>query len=277
MKKQGFCIEAIYLKIFKGTVLTVMSIALIGVILMLGSAAINFTVSPKEPAPAKTTIKREVTIDDLKKTLIEENSKKASEPETPVNTPATENHRPLLYKEEATTLHQCSVNFGKSINVAVPETSAEKTAQEIETLRSQLEQLAAESESRGAAYVKSAVLFTCKVTTDVSIIDLKKTGKIGSVFIPTLNFHLTAWDKIQKEAAALESEEHARVSREREEDNIRVTSAHTKAITQITSAGVSFLAFMILAIYLLGARIENHLNSLQISAQKLLEEKNTES
>lgn len=134
----------------------------------------------------------------------------------------------------------------------------------MENTRGAIERAANES-WRGEPWVKAAVAFTCKVLADNSIIALKKDGKIGSVFMPTLNFHVSAWDKIQAEKQQFEQSEIQRVASERAAEEARVGLAKVSAIGSFAAAGGAFGLFMLLALLLLGAKIENDLRDINES------------
>lgn len=116
-------------------------------------------------------------------------------------------------------------------------------------------------------WVKSSVDFTCKTLADTSIITMKKEGKIGAVFLPALGFHLLTWDKIQAEKLEFEQNEEKRVVSERVDEQLRVSAAKASAFSLLIGAASAFALFMMLALYLLGARIENNLRNINESIQ----------
>jgi hypothetical protein len=103
------------------------------------------------------------------------------------------------------------------------------------------------------------------VLKDPSIAALRKEGKISSVFIPTINFHLAAWDRIETEKRRFEQTEQNRVASARAEEGIRVGLAKAQALAHVISAGVAFGVFMALALYLVFAKIETDLRDINES------------
>ena len=86
---------------------------------------------------------------------------------------------------------------------------------------------------------------------DSNIVSLKKSGDIGSVIGPTVKFFDRAWDK---------AEDARNKSIERE--NVRVIEAKALAVSLVIGAGALFVVLLILAIYLIIARIELHIKNI---------------
>jgi hypothetical protein len=250
-------IEEFFLRIFKVTVLLFMGLALIAIVFFVATAAYQYSQSPKEPAPAQKAPEKAISLDDLKTYLIEQEKRKNSKEEAPRQRPG-DHKSSLQFLENATSLFRCSGKFAEDVGAVVEKGD---DALKLENLRADIER-AATGPIRGEPWVKAAVDFTCKVLTDSSIITLKKEGKIGSVFLPTLGFHISAWDKIQDDKRQFEQREEQRVAAERESEEIRVGLAKASAITHVIAAGSAFGLFMLLALYLLGAKVENDLRDI---------------
>lgn len=252
--------EEFFLKILKVAVLLIMGLALIAILFLVVTAAYQYSQTPKEPAPAQKAPEKTISFDDLKTYLLEQKKREGGKEEAPRQQQGEYKNR-LLFLEDATLLFRCTGKFAEDVG-AVIEKSDE--AQRLEIMRGDIEG-ASNAPLRGEPWVKAAVAFTCKVLADNSIIALKKEGKIGSVFMPTLNFHIRAWDNIQAEKQRFEQGEAQRVATERAVEAARVGLAIESAKSRMIAAGSAFALFMVLALYLLGAKIENNLRDINES------------
>lgn len=256
-------IEELFLKIFKATVLSIMGLALVAIIVLIAASSYLYFQPAKTPTPAQKYQTKEISADELKAFLIEEKKKENAEEDNVISEKKSyEKNKPLLFNEETLALYRCSDNFGKAVNASVAETDNQTKSQEVEFLRSRIEELASSDPSRGAPWVNAAVTFTCKTLSDKTIINLKKEGKIGAVFIPILNFHIRAWDKIQSDKLIFEQKEEARVTSELQAEELRISMAKASAISFIIGAAILLGLFLILSLYLLGARIEKNLSAI---------------
>lgn len=263
-------IEELFLKIFKVVILVVMGLGLILAIgLSLYSASLYFQ-TPKKPEPIKAAPAEEVNIDKLLKQLKPEEATKQEEKQTPSESTKQQAPQALKYLEDVTALYRCSIEFGKAIGAQVDETDAAAASRTTEEYRSQLENLADANERRGPAYVKDAVKFTCAVLKNQQIIDLRKENKVSGVFLKILNFHLKEWDRIQLDKMKFESEEEMRIAKAEAQEEARVMEAKIQAVTMIAAAGIAFAIFMIIALYLIFAKIETNLRRISINGQGLL-------
>jgi len=196
----------------------------------------------------------------LKTFLIEQEKRKNSKEEAPKQQPGS-SQQSLRFAEEALSLFRCAGKFAEDVGAEIEKGNE---AQRNENIRGEIEN-AANGSLRGEPWVKAAVAFTCQVLSDNAIIALKKEGKIGTVFLPTLRFHINAWDKIQAEKQRFEQGEERRVATERAAEAARVLLAKASAISRLIAAGGAFGLFMVLALYLLGAKIENDLRDINES------------
>lgn len=253
-------LEEVFLRVFKIAILVIMGLALIAIFFFVATAAYQYSQSPKEPAPAQKAPEKSINLDDLRTYLIEQEKRKNSQGEAPRQQQGEYKNR-LLFLEDATLLFRCTGKFAEDVG-AVVEKGDE--AQRLENMRGDIER-ASNGSLRGEPWVKAAVAFTCKVLSDSSIIALKKEGKIGSVFMPTLNFHISAWDKIQEEKQQFNQREERQVASERAAEEARVAQAKASADRRLIAAGGTFGLFMVLALYLLGAKIENDLRDINES------------
>jgi hypothetical protein len=255
--QKKFQLEDFFLKIFKVAILVLMTLAILVMVALLGSAAYETTKRPKEPAPAQKAQQREITLEDLKKELLKEAEPAPSPVQQQPRVPTT-----LRYLEDVTRVYRCSSEFAKKVNAEIDETDNSVIARRVEDLRSQIERLADEKKERGDRWVKSAVEFTCTALADPSIIAMRKEGKVKSVFFPILNYHLQRWDAIEEEKIAFEQSELARVERERQAEEQRIAEAKATALAQLIAAGIAFGVFMALALYLILAKIESNLRNI---------------
>lgn len=262
-------IEVFFLKIFKGTVLLIMGLALVAILFLCLNAAFQFSQSPKQPVPAQKAPEKdpvkEININDLKQFLIDREKQENNNETTPKqqNTPQTA----LLFLEDATALYRCSVDFGKKIGAIIENADDTQNLQRVNEFRWKLERIAS-SPLLGESWVKAAKPFICTALADESIIVLKKEGKVKSVFYPILDFHAETWKKIQEEKVQFDQKEKDRVTNEWDAELNRVRSAKTDAIKCLIAAGCSFGVFMFLALYLIFAKIENNLRSINESICK---------
>lgn len=252
----GTTLEELFLKIFKGAILLLMTLCLLAVLGLLAHAWWQSNQRPVEPAPAQKAPEREVSLDELKKELLK-TAPPQPEPARPQEAPAPP--PALQYLEDITRLYRCSTDFARAIGAEITDTDPTVTARRIEDLRGETERIARAEPHRGERWVKSAVAFTCGALADPQIVALRKEGKLGSVFYPILNFHIASWDRLEKARQAFNDQETARVTRQRAEEEARVAAARAAAWTSLMAAGAAFAAFMALALYLILARIETNL------------------
>lgn len=257
--------EELFLKIVKFAVLACMGLALLAVIMMGVNVAYQSSKTPNEPAPAQKAPEKEVSMDDLKKFLQKEEKPGEAQPSASSPKPMAPS---LRYLEEVTRLYRCSIEFARKVGAEIDQEDNAAAAQRVEELRAELEKFAADKR-RGERWVKATTDFTCAALVDPTIIALRKDGKIKSVFFPVLNFHIKTWDAIQDEKAAFEQAEHDRVEKQRAEEIMRIAEARGNALNSAIYAGIAFGTFMLLAIYLLGSKIETNLRDINESIRAI--------
>lgn len=254
-------IEELFLKIFKVTVLLVMGSALLAILVLLVTAAFQYSQSPKEPAPAQKAVVKEIKLEDLMQFLIEkekrENNKGGVTEQQPVG-PAIS----LRFQEDATVLFRCASEFGKQVGVEFQDVNDAVNAQKLQQIRGYIENSANGSNLRRETWVKAVVKFVCTALTDSSIIAMKKEGKVKNLFFPIMAFHLQTWDFIEAEKVKFERGEENRVASERGAEALRVAAAKAFAVMCLIAAASAFGLFMLLALYLLAAKIENDLREI---------------
>jgi hypothetical protein len=256
-------IEVIFLKIFKGTVLLIMGLALISILVLCISAVYQISQTPKQPIPAQKAPEKdpekEININNLKQFLIDREKNK-NETSKQQNGPQTS----LLFLEDATALYRCSVDFANKIGAITENADDTQNLQRVNEFRWKLERIAS-SPLLGETWVKAAKPFICTALADESIIALKKEGMVKTVFFPILEFHAETWKKIQEEKLQFEQSENDRVSKQWNDELRRVDSAKAGAIVNLIAAGCSFGVFMILALYLIIAKIETNMRDINES------------
>lgn len=257
-------VEELFLKIFKVTVLLVMGAALLAIVVLVVTAAYQYSQTPKEPAPAQKAPVREIKLDDLKRFLIEKEKKDGSSGDASNQQPAG---RPisLQYQEDATALFRCASEFGKQVGVEFQDPNDAVNAQRLQQIRGYVETSANGSNLRGEPWVKAMVAFTCMALADSSVIALKKEAKVKSIFFPVMTFHLETWDFVQGEKVKFDRGEENRVASERSAEALRVAAAKAIAVMCLIAAASAFALFMMLALYLLAAKIENDLREINES------------
>lgn len=253
--------EEFFLKVVKVLVLILMALSVAGIGYFLATAAADYSQTPKPPSPKQSPPEKEISMEDLKTYLIEEERRRNAKESAPKPQPgAILNVSP--FAETALALFRCSLKFASDSGRTIEETNEQKLNEQRERVRALIENNARGGALRGDAYVKSAESFACRVMSDPSIIALAKESKVGSVYLPTLHFHLRAWDRIQKEKSDFVAREEARYGAEVAAEALRVATAKASAMTRLTGAGIGFAAFMVLALYLLGAKIETNLRDI---------------
>ena len=239
-------LEDLFLNIFKFFIMLMMGIAILAAPAMLIGAAYMAFQEPAKPPAVHDILLKNLSVEQLKLDLIEaEKTKKPPVDNQSSNT--TTNRSFLKYSEQAIALLRCANSFSIAAGIEIAQST---NAQELEDLRSALDRLAS-SETRGLQFVDSLVTFGCQVLKDSNIVSLKKSGDIGSVIGPTVKFFDRAWDK---------AEDARNKSIERE--NVRVIEAKALAVSLVIGAGALFVVFLILAIYLIIARIELHIKNI---------------
>lgn len=261
----GFQLEDLYLKIFKYTVIAVMSIALLSVLILLPLAALSYFQTPVAPPPIQPAPVKNINPDDLKNFLIDEKKKNVLKEEQarlkaagkePSNTVAAANvvfDKP--YESQVIPMYTCLGEFAKATDAEV--VNADVT-QEREQLRAALE-AAADQPLKGANWITSVTAFACQVLKDQTIIQLTKDNKIGKVLGPMIRYHGTAWVNIQKEKLQFEQNQQRQFDMATAKEFARVAAAKSTALIMASVAGSAFLLFIVLALYLIFAKIENNL------------------
>jgi hypothetical protein len=232
-------IDNLFLKIFRITLLVIMSFALLGTIGTLIYSAKLYFQDAKEVTqdPPSNHIDLKGLIDELEKKSLESEGKKTEGSDS-------DSIRALKYLEEVTKLFRCSQAFAGAVGAVVVEAGSEAASRDIENLRQQIE-LLADKKGRGDPFVIDLVSFSCSALQSNEIVKLRKGNKVQGVFLGILNYHVNAWDRILLERQEANLKENARILKDRE-----------KAFHTIQLSAALFFIFMVLAFYLIFAKIE---------------------
>lgn len=263
--------EELFLKFFKFTILTVMSLTLLCVAGALIFSAYQYTQSPKAPVPAQKAPTKTVNVDEFLNQL---------KPDAPKQEAPTVNQEPKLepqaqpvtvyYKEEAKKILACDVDSNKQAKVPNIEASEERT----EALRKELQRIANNKiVDRGQPFVTDLVKVSCAIFLNSQVIEYRKIHRDSDIFPDAINFHIKAWDELKEEAAKFEQDEEDRVKQEEQEEDIRVAQSKEAAKFSLLVAAGAFGLFMALALYLIISAIESNLRKINSSIEKLGEEK----
>lgn len=261
-------LENTYLKFFKFFIVFMMTLALLAILALLPLAAYNFMQQPIPPTPVREPPTRSITANDLKTFLIDE-EKRRIEAEKGVapssQQPASAGPVTLLYGEHVLRLYRCSEEFRKNAEQPVDNSSQAEIVQRNERLRASIESRATDR-FLGPAWVNAMVEFTCSVLTSPDFAKLKKDKLVGLVVGPTISFHANAWSRIEREKANFRAAEEARVAAETAAEAARVGAARVRGLTMLVAAGSCLAAFLLLALYLIFAKIEFNLRLLHLSS-----------
>ncbi|WP_048439202.1 hypothetical protein [Caenimonas sp. SL110] len=257
-------LEDKYLLIFKYVIVFLMTMAILAIFVMLPFVAYNFMQKPEPPSPAKEPPARTITIEDLKKYLIEQEKRRLEEEKGGGAKPAQDpNVVTQQYAEQVLAIFRCSEDFRKLSEQETETTSGPEQSLRNEALRSRIERIASDSNpARGPDWVRAMTDFTCSVLKNPEVAKLKKDKAVGSVVIPTINFHARMWSLIEAERRAFRDQEARRVTAEEAAEFARIAAAKARAIFLLGLAGSCFAAFMLLALYLIFAKIETNLRAM---------------
>ena len=253
-KSNNSKLETLFLKIFRYTVLTGMTIAIVALPILLLGAAFMYFQSPSAPLSIESSVNKDLSVESLKQTLIDIQKSKDANSENKAPKPtAPQPSNVLQYNEQALAIYKCGDELKRASGSTVEMTDSAQLAQQVEQIRSHIERLAADPQ-KGLPYANGISSFACKVLSDPAIAALKKEGKIGQVIIPTLNIYTKAWDDAERKADVYKAAEL-----------VRVIQSKKIAIELLLSALYLFGAFMLLALYLIVSRVENHFTSINES------------
>lgn len=248
-------IEDLFVKIFRVVILITMAIALVLSVIAGVAGTVKMMSSERDPVPAAPAPQKGIGVDDFL------NSLNPSAPAKPKPEPEGEDNQEvrkveaIKYMAEATKIYECGAALTAKVG-AQTEAGPEEVRRAVEYLRSEVQRIAS-FESRGDEWVTSLATFVCEVTQNSKVVDLAKKGQ--KVLIPAINFHVRTWDRFFKERKAHEEREEKRIAKERLKEQLRVAEDKAYGLTALMVAGGAFAAFMVIALYLIFAKIEANL------------------
>lgn len=267
--------EEFHLRLVKGVVVTIMSLALLTVLGLLLLAAFQYLQAPKPPLPAQAAPNRTIKASDLK-LFLQDEERRRQEQERRVKelgsaaamaVPASQASSVLKFMAEATHLTTCLDSFKRLADLNVVPLTEAQQLEELNRLRNFIEQLAVER-NRGDAWVTAMDTYVCQLLQDPALGQLRKDGKIGAAFYPAIRFHAAAWSRIASEREQFDAGEAARVSAQMLAERLRVEAAHATARLALIAAACVFAGFMLMALYLIFARIERNLAGIQLALKR---------
>lgn len=273
MKGTSFASEEFFLRIFKIIILIVMGVSLIISMGGLIYSAIQYSQSPKDPAPAKTapreTVDMKEFIEQLKPKKAQEQPREETEEKKEESKP--EKETPPKYLNEAKKVVDCINQSNKPIG-------RELTAGQIENLTEAIRQFyesRALAPRRGDEWVQDSAKFLCDVYSNEAVAALRKSNPDLGIINSATGYHTRQWDDIQQRIAEFNQEEQQRIRSERMAEMERVLAAKAKALDSLIMVGIAFGIFMALALYLIFASIESNLRNINQSIKDFT--KSTES
>jgi len=248
----------------KNSILIMMGLALAAIPILLIFGGVNFLSKAKEPEPARQAPAKEVTMDGMQQYLLDLQKKQdEAEKFDPSKKKVTEQDQvQLMYLADAVKIQACALNFAKEASITM-DARNDKTVEGELTAFARLIEGSAAKPGRGRANIDSLSAFLCKVFADPNVIALRKTEKIRiGVLAASLNYHQNAWDAIVNAKREFEANEAGRVAAERTNEALRIATDRARAIFALTAAASAFAAFMLLAIYLILAKMETNMRDI---------------
>lgn len=257
--------EELFLKMFKGVILMVMTLTLIATAGALAFAAYQYSQSTQPVEAAKKAPTKPIAVDVFLKTLDPQTAPKEAVPADEPRPPAAPTD-PVKYRAEASKIMGCFQESDKLAGIAMAET----TPTAGEDFRRQLQEVAdLKSKDRGAPFVTDAAKLICEIMLNPQVISYRKAKPDADIFFPVLNFHRSAWDELRLVASEFEANEQARVSLQEEAELRRVALAKEASKFTLLIAAGSFALFMVIALSLIVAAIESNLRRISVSLEAL--------
>lgn len=256
-------LDSLYLKLFKYVVVGLMTLALLAIVVLVPMAAIQFFQAPQAVAPAAAPPQKAVDLEDFKNYLIREEKRRLEQEKNggvavgskqAVSAPVVSS----LYAEHSLAIQRCSEKFRENAHLEVSNASETELSQAREAQRVNIERLAS-NQFLGPSWPDAMQSFVCGVLTNPVIAKLRQDNLIGTVVSPAIQFHAAAWAAIERDKAEFVAKEEARVRRQEEAEALRVAAAKATAIIYLGAAGSAFVFFMLMALYLIFAKIEDNL------------------
>ncbi len=258
--------QKFYLKTFKVVILTVMSLALLGSIVLLGMSAYQYVSrTPKKIEPAKPAPMTAVDPAELVKELA-----KAPEAAPVAKRGAVKTGAPVpkrasgKYLEEAKQLLDVNYKFQLQFD---PKAKSPSEAQ-IEDLRGGLQRVSDADEDRGQAFATDLVKYVNAVLSSPEVIQAAKDGRSRPAFFRALTKFVKEWDDAKAKVKKHNAAEAARVEREKDAEAASIGATKAQSMASLTSAAMAFGAFLALAFYLIVAAVESNLRGIRESVRQ---------
>ena len=256
-------LDSLYLKLFKYVVVGLMTLALLAVVVLVPFAAIRFFQTPVSIEPARSPPQRAVDLEQFKNYLMQQEKLRLEQEK---NGGATTGNKQTssapavssLYAEHSLAIQRCSETFRQNAQLDVASSTEKELSEAREAQRANIERLAA-NQFLGPSWPDAMQAFVCAVLTNPVIAKLRQDKLIGSVVAPAIQFHSVAWAGIEREKADFIAKEQARVASQEMAEVARVVAAKAQAVMLLGAAGSAFLFFMLMALYLIFAKIEDNL------------------
>ena len=286
-------LEITYLRLFKTTLLVVMSLVLAAALGLLVYSGILFSAEPKSPPPikpaepAKKAEAERVDPELFKKSYLPKNKTETTPPpkapEIATPSESSRSEPELDYTAEAKELAECTATLSKFLKdgkLLAPERIEGLTASAKRVME------------RRFSIQSDAKLFSssfCSTIADSEFLDatarafqldqrkdsfyvLNQYDKFYRTQIKQLNSKAQAFENAERKRV----EEHDRAERDRVRqfraaERARVLEAKATAMQMIAAAGVAFLGFMVLALYLIFSSIESNLRNIHHTLKESLE------
>jgi hypothetical protein len=247
-------VEELFLRIFKWVLLGVMALSLIGA-LVFGAMALSSWLksdpgSDPDPRPATGQLK----LDDFLNLI--EGGKPATEPGQTKEEVKSDPERQSLFEKQASAIVECSK---RSLKNTEPELVEQQDWNAVLQRESKWINERADAPGWGEAWVNERRDLICAAANSAKLEELIKAGKVPALQENYLhdalgNFHSKAWGNW------LEAEQK-RIADERAEKEVEAIAAAARMTLQATVAASAFGLFMLIALYLIFAKIETNLRS----------------
>lgn len=242
--------EELFLRIFKWVLLAVMALSLAVALVFGGLALANFLKSEPGSASSPRSAAGQTKLDDYLKSLEAKEPVAEDKPAKP-EAPAPKGSH---FKTQAEEIIACSKESLKFTHAELVEHQdwPKITQDEAEWLDVQGSQ-----EGWGEAWVNEQRDIICAASKSQKLRELFKADKAPALVDYFL--HDVVGDSHTKAWAEFLEAERERTAQEQAESEFEAAKASVKVVTQATVAGVAFGLFMLIALYLIFAKIETNL------------------
>lgn len=258
-------LEIIFLRIFRYVVVLAMALGILMTAVYLLKGLINFSATPQKPMPEKkfTEKKIEDGIDGLLKSLKpvkETDSKDKGEAQ---KTEVKKVDVVLFkYQTQSNKAYQCLLTFNAKAKIEVKNDPGlqQKVA---ENFRAWVEKTADNPRfERGEKWVNSLEAFVCGLPNNDKVLKFKIDNPDIAIADALFLHHINGWDENIRAAKNHEKSEERRIARERANAEAEANAKKIQGTTDLIFSASAFGIFMFLAMYLIFAKIESNLLSI---------------